>query len=79
LIRYANNHELLAMASPKPVAIIAASQDQSSQSQVRRVFEYETNCISRLAHRKIGFFEDTTGQGISRRSAEQLTVGSGSG
>ena len=29
LIRYANNHELLAMAAPKPVLIIAASQDQS--------------------------------------------------
>lgn len=29
LIRFANNHELLAMAAPKPVLIIAASQDQS--------------------------------------------------
>ena len=29
LIRYANNHELLAMAAPKPVLIVAASQDQS--------------------------------------------------
>src|SRR3954468_5683249 len=29
LIRYANNHELLAMAAPKPVLIIAASRDQS--------------------------------------------------
>src|SRR3954454_12994248 len=29
LIRYANNHELLALAAPKPVLIIAAERDQS--------------------------------------------------
>ena len=29
LIRYANNHELLAMAAPKPILIIAASRDES--------------------------------------------------
>jgi dienelactone hydrolase len=29
LIRFANNHELLAMAAPKPILIIAASEDQS--------------------------------------------------
>jgi dienelactone hydrolase len=29
LIRYANNHELLAMAAPKPLLIIAAERDQS--------------------------------------------------
>ena len=29
LIRYANNHELLAMAAPKPVLIIAAAEDES--------------------------------------------------
>ena len=41
LIRYANNHELLAMAAPKPVLIIAASQDQSFPvAGVREVAEY---------------------------------------
>ena len=41
LIRYANNHELLAMAAPKPVLIIAASQDQSFPvAGVREVADY---------------------------------------
>ena len=41
LIRYANNHELLAMAAPKPVLIIAASQDQSFPvAGVREVAAY---------------------------------------
>jgi dienelactone hydrolase len=41
LIRYANNHELLAMAAPKPVLIIAASRDQSFPlAGVRRVADY---------------------------------------
>ena len=41
LIRYANNHELLAMAAPKPVLIIAASQDQSFPvAGVREVVGY---------------------------------------
>ena len=41
LIRYANNHELLAMAAPKPVLIIAASRDQSFPvAGVREVADY---------------------------------------
>ena len=41
LIRYANNHELLAMAAPKPVLIVAASQDQSFPlAGVREVADY---------------------------------------
>ena len=41
LIRYANNHELLAMAAPRPVLIIAASQDQSFPlAGVRQVADY---------------------------------------
>src|SRR3954470_15144119 len=41
LIRYANNHELLAMAAPKPVLIIAASRDQSFPvAGVREVTDY---------------------------------------
>jgi acetyl esterase/lipase len=41
LIRYANNHELLAMAAPKPVLIIAASDDESFPiAGVRQVADY---------------------------------------
>jgi dienelactone hydrolase len=41
LIRFANNHELLAMAAPKPVLVVAASQDQSFPvAGVRRVADY---------------------------------------
>jgi len=40
LIRYANNHELLAMAAPKPVLIIAASRDQSFPLDGVRVSKY---------------------------------------
>src|SRR4029077_19578797 len=41
LIRYANNHELLAMAAPKPILIIAAAQDQSFPvAGVREVAAY---------------------------------------
>jgi dienelactone hydrolase len=41
LIRYANNHELLAMAAPRPLLIIAAGQDQSFPiGGVRAVADY---------------------------------------
>jgi len=41
LIRYANNHELLAMSAPKPVLIIAASEDESFPlAGVRQVARY---------------------------------------
>jgi dienelactone hydrolase len=41
LIRYANNHELLAMSAPKPVLIIAASEDQSFPlAGVRQIDDY---------------------------------------
>ncbi len=41
LIRYANNHELLAMAAPKPILIIAAEQDQSFPLEgVKAVADY---------------------------------------
>jgi dienelactone hydrolase len=41
LIRYANNHDLLVMAAPRPVLIVAAAQDQSFPvAGVQEVFEY---------------------------------------
>jgi len=73
LIRYANNHELLAMASPKPVMIIAASQDQSFPiTGVRLVFEYGRDLYRASgAPEKIGFFEDTTaGHGYQQKKRE---------
>ncbi|HET6962239.1 MAG TPA: acetylxylan esterase [Terriglobia bacterium] len=73
LIRYANNHELLAMVSPKPVMVIAASQDQSFPiSGVRRVVEYGKGLyLASGAPEKIGFFEDTaTGHGYQQKKRE---------
>ncbi len=73
LIRYANNHELLAMASPKPLMIIAASQDQSFPiNGVRQVYEY-----GRALYRasgipgKIALFEDSAaGHGYQQKKRE---------
>jgi len=73
LIRYANNHELLAMASQKPVMIIAASQDQSFPiTGVRRVFEYGRDLYRASgAPEKIAFFEDTAaGHGYQQKKRE---------
>jgi dienelactone hydrolase len=73
LIRYANNHELLAMVSPKPVMIIAASQDQSFPiTGVRRVFEYGRGLYGASGvPERIGFFEDTTaGHGYQQKKRE---------
>jgi dienelactone hydrolase len=73
LIRYANNHELLAMASPKPVMIIAASQDQSFPiTGARRVFQYGSELYRASGTpEKIGFFEDTTaGHGYQQKKRE---------
>jgi hypothetical protein len=60
LIRYANNHELLAMVAPKPLLIIAASVDQSFPiAGVRAVHEYGRQLYSAFgAGGKIGVFED---------------------
>jgi dienelactone hydrolase len=73
LVRFANNHELLAMVSPKPVMIIAASQDQSFPiAGVRRVFEYGRDLyLASGAPEKIGFFEDSSaGHGYQQKKRE---------
>jgi dienelactone hydrolase len=69
LIRYANNHELLAMSAPKPLLIIAASKDQSFPIEgVKRVAEYGRGLY---ASDRIGFFEDTVeGHGYQIRKRE---------
>ena len=73
LIRYANNHELLAMASPKPLMIVAASQDQSFPiTGVREVFDYGRDLYrSSGIPEKIALSEDsTTGHGYQQKKRE---------
>jgi hypothetical protein len=69
LIRYANNHELLAMGAPKPLMIIAASKDQSFPVEgVRQVFEYGRSVY---ASDRIAYFEDDVeGHGYQVRKRE---------
>jgi dienelactone hydrolase len=73
LIRYANNHELLAMISPRPLMIIAASKDQSFPVEgVRSVSAYGRQLYSAYGSaEKIGFFEDSSeGHGYQRKKRE---------
>ena len=73
LIRYANNHELLAMIAPRPLLIIAASDDESFPVRgVRAVHDYGRNLYSALgAGGKIGFFEDRdAGHGYQKAKRE---------
>lgn len=69
LIRYANNHELLAMGAPKPLMIISAAKDQSFPAPgVRQVFEYGRRLY---ASDRIAFFEDhVEGHGYQLRKRE---------
>lgn len=69
LIRYANNHELLAMFAPKPLMIIAASKDQSFPVEgVRQVFEYGRRLY---ASDRVAYFEDDVeGHGYQVRKRE---------
>jgi dienelactone hydrolase len=73
LIRYANNHELLAMAAPKPILIIAASQDQSFPlAGVREVAAYGRALYESYRDGdKIGLVVDESeGHGYQRRKRE---------
>jgi hypothetical protein len=69
LIRYANNHELLAMGAPKPLMIIAASKDQSFPiAGVKQILEYGRGLY---ASDRIAFFEDEVeGHGYQIRKRE---------
>ena len=73
LINYANNHELLAMIAPRPLLIIAASEDQSFPVKgVREVHEYGQQLYSAFgASEKVGLFVDSTqGHGYQKAKRE---------
>jgi dienelactone hydrolase len=73
LIRYANNHELLAMAAPKPVLIVAASSDESFPvSGVREVARYGKELYASYgASERIGLVVDEAeGHGYQRAKRE---------
>ncbi len=73
LIRYANNHELAAMIAPRPLLIIAASEDQSFPiAGVREIHRYARSLYAAYGcPEKAGFFEDTSaGHGYQRAKRE---------
>jgi dienelactone hydrolase len=73
LIRYANNHELLAMIAPRPLMIIAAHKDQSfAIGGVREVHRYGRQLYDSYGiPEKVGFFEDSsTGHGYQQKKRE---------
>ncbi|HZT28759.1 MAG TPA: prolyl oligopeptidase family serine peptidase [Bryobacteraceae bacterium] len=73
LIRYANNHEFVSMVAPRPLLIIAASEDQSFPiGGVRRVAEYARSLYGAFgAAGNTGFFEDATaGHGYQQKKRE---------
>ena len=83
LIRYANNHELLAMAAPKPVLIIAAARDQSFPvAGVREVADVRPGTLHVVRRR--GQAQAGRGRGggarlPAGRSARRRTGGSSAG
>jgi dienelactone hydrolase len=73
LIRYANNHEFVAMIAPRPLLIIAASKDQSFPIEgVRAVSRYSRELYASFdAADKVGFFEDSSeGHGYQQKKRE---------
>jgi len=73
LIRYANNHEFVAMVAPRPLLIIAAAQDQSFPIEgVRAVYRYSRDLYGSFgAPDKLGFLEDTSaGHGYQQKKRE---------
>jgi dienelactone hydrolase len=73
LIRYANNHEFVALAAPRPLLIVSASQDESFPvAGVRRIAAYARDlyaAYSLPAH--TAYFEDSSeGHGYQQRKRE---------
>jgi len=73
LIRYANNHELLAMAAPKPLLIVAAERDESFPvAGVKAVADYGCALYDSYgAGEKIRLLIDSSeGHGYQRKKRE---------
>jgi dienelactone hydrolase len=73
LLRYANNHELLAMVAPKPLLIVAASKDSSFPlAGNEQIYAYGRELYGSYgAPEKIGFFVDTSsGHGYQQKKRE---------
>jgi dienelactone hydrolase len=73
LIRYANNHEFLAMAAPRPTLIIAASQDQSFPlAGVREVAAYGRALYQSYdaGEKFVLMVDESEGHGYQRRKRE---------
>ncbi|MFB3829787.1 MAG: alpha/beta hydrolase family protein [Bryobacteraceae bacterium] len=73
LIRYANNHEFIAMAAPRPLLVIAAVEDRSFPiAGVREVASYGRSLYHAAGVReKFGFYEDATaGHGYQQKKRE---------
>jgi dienelactone hydrolase len=73
LIRYANNHELAAMISPRPLLVVAAARDQSFPIEgVRQVAAYARALYSASgAPDAFGLFEDAAeGHGYQKAKRE---------
>jgi dienelactone hydrolase len=73
LLRFANNHELVAAAAPRPLLVIAAHRDESFPIPgIREVVEYGRRLYGALeAPDKLAYFEDEVeGHGYQRRKRE---------
>ena len=73
LLRYANNHELLAMVASRPLLVISAKGDESFPLPgIRRVVDYGRALYSTLgSEERLGYFEDaSTGHGYQKEKRE---------
>lgn len=73
LLRYANNHEFVAMIAPRPLLIIAAHNDHSFRIPGNRaVAEYAKGLYRSIgAPDRMGYFEDETeGHGYQKKKRE---------
>jgi dienelactone hydrolase len=73
ILRYANNHELLALVAPRPVLIVQSSSDDSYPvAGARAVYEYGAEIYTTLRDRKsISFVEDDrNGRGFQKAKRE---------
>jgi dienelactone hydrolase len=73
LLRFANNHELLTLAAPRPLLVIAAHKDESFPLPgIREVVGYGEKLYAALGvPERLGYFEDADeGHGYQRRKRE---------